>query len=208
MRIACRINSSPTRWGVMAAMVAMVAVVAIVIASLRVAPLEAQTALPQFPSSPPPLQPAAEPIFTPYIVPYPVGLPALHPSDVLQPVELPADLRTYQGKQYKYVKTLTLRVTAYAPDPRCTYPYKGTTTASGLPVTTNRGRLVAADTGVIPLHSLVSVPGYAGGTVVPVLDRGGAIKGNRLDVLLPTFEKAQDWGVKILKVKIYRPLDS
>jgi len=117
-----------------------------------------------------------------------------------------ADLKTYNGKTFRYLKTLTLRVTAYAPDPRCCYPYDGTTTASGLPVTTNGGRLVAADTSLIPLHYLVAVPGYAQDAAVPVLDRGGAIKGNRLDVLLPTFDQAKKFGVHTVQVKIYQPV--
>jgi 3D (Asp-Asp-Asp) domain-containing protein len=117
------------------------------------------------------------------------------------------EVKVYNGKKYKYVKTLKLRVTAYAPDPRCTWPYPGTTTASGLSVKTNGGRLVASDPGVIPMHSLVVVPGYAGGVAVPVLDTGGAIKGRRLDVLLPTFEKAKDWGSKQLDVKVYVRVD-
>jgi 3D (Asp-Asp-Asp) domain-containing protein len=116
------------------------------------------------------------------------------------------DVRLYRGKQYRFVKTLSLRVTAYAPDPRCTYPYDGTTTASGLPVTTNGGRLVASDPAVIPLHWLVVVPGYAGDRAVPVLDRGGAIKGHRLDVLLLTFEQAKSWGVRTLDVRVYQPV--
>jgi 3D (Asp-Asp-Asp) domain-containing protein len=115
-------------------------------------------------------------------------------------------VQIYRGGGYRLVRTLTLRVTAYAPDPRCTFPFDGKTTASGLPVTTNSGRLAAADTSLIPLHSLVIVPGYARGAAVPVLDRGGAIKGRRLDVLLPTYEKAKSWGVRILEVKIYAPI--
>src|SRR5207244_1239031 len=83
-----------------------------------------------------------------------------------------------------------------APDPRCCWPYAGTTTASGQPVTTNGGKLVAADTGVIPMYSLVSVPGYAGTAGVPVLDRGGAIKGNRLDVVLPTDGRGKAWRIR------------
>jgi 3D (Asp-Asp-Asp) domain-containing protein len=74
-------------------------------------------------------------------------------------------------------------------------------------VKTNRGRLVAADTNLIPMHALVSVPGYSSGAPVPVLDRGGAIKGHRLDVLLPTFDKARDWGSRMLEVKVYMPVD-
>jgi 3D (Asp-Asp-Asp) domain-containing protein len=116
-----------------------------------------------------------------------------------------SDIRTYGGKAYRLVKVLHLRVTAYAADPRCTYPYDGKTTASGLASTTNGGKLVAADTSLISMHSLVSVPGYAGNGTVPVLDRGGAIKGYRLDVMMPTFEAAQKWGSRMLDVKIYSP---
>jgi 3D (Asp-Asp-Asp) domain-containing protein len=117
------------------------------------------------------------------------------------------EYRWYNGEKYKYVKTMKMRVTGYAPDVRCTWPYPGTTTASGLSVKTNKGRLVAADTRVIPMHSLVAIPGYHGTTPVPVLDRGGARKGNRLDLLFPTFEQAQKWGVKYLDIKIYAPVD-
>jgi 3D (Asp-Asp-Asp) domain-containing protein len=116
------------------------------------------------------------------------------------------DIRVYQGKKYRYVKSLSLRVTAYAPDRRCTHPYDGTTTASGLPVTTNNGRLVASDNAVIPMHWMVVVPGYAGNRAAPVLDRGGAIKGRRLDVMLPTYDQAKSWGVRALEVKIYEPV--
>jgi 3D (Asp-Asp-Asp) domain-containing protein len=117
------------------------------------------------------------------------------------------EIKIYKGEKYRYVKTLKLRVTAYAPDARCCWPYPGTTTASGLSVKTNGGRLVASDPSIIPLHSLVSVPGYAGGNAVPVLDTGGAIKGHRLDVLLPTFDVAKEWGTHTLDVKIYMPVE-
>jgi 3D (Asp-Asp-Asp) domain-containing protein len=117
------------------------------------------------------------------------------------------DVKYYKGQKYVYSRTLRLRVTAYAPDARCCWPYDGKTTASGLSVKTNGGKLVAADTRLIPMHSLVAVPGYAGGAAVPVLDRGGAIKGHRLDVLLPTFDQAKHWGSRYIDVKVYEPAD-
>ncbi len=112
----------------------------------------------------------------------------------------------FHGRQYVYWKTLRMRVTSYAPDRRCCWPFAGTTTASGASVHTNAGRLVAADTRIIPFHCLVSVPGYAGNRPVPVLDRGGAIHGYRLDVLLPTYNLASDWGSRLLNVRVFRPL--
>ena len=48
---------------------------------------------------------------------------------------------------------------------------------------------------------MLEIPGYG---VVPVLDRGGAIKGNKLDVFFPTHVEAQVWGVQELIVKIRR----
>ena len=43
--------------------------------------------------------------------------------------------------------------------------------------------------------------------VVPVLDRGGAIKGQRLDLLFPTHEAAIQWGVRMLPVTIWEYAD-
>lgn len=135
------------------------------------------------------------------------------PATPVKPMEKPKvaakpakEIRYYNGKKYEYVRTLRMRVTAYAPDYRCTKPYPGTHTASGLSVKTNGGRLVATDPGVVPTHWLVAVPGYAGGQPVPALDTGGRIKGHCVDVLLPSFDQAQDWGAQLLEVKVYRPV--
>jgi len=167
-----------------------------------------------------PLEAAAiEPLARPSFLPVPLSFedvplpkvvvdpaPAARLKKATKPPAPAVETKTYNGQKYRFVKTLKLRVTAYAPDPRCTFPYPGTTTASGLSVKTNGGKLVAADTTLISLHSLVVVPGYAGGTAVPVLDRGGAIKGARLDVLLPTFATAKNWGSRMLEVKVYAPV--
>ena len=119
----------------------------------------------------------------------------------------PVDEYWYHGRKYVYWKTYRLRVTSYAPDRRCCWPYNGTVTASGKSVWTNDGHLVAADTRLIPFSCMVRVPGYDHSRPVPVLDRGGAIHGYRMDVLLPTFWQAAHWGHKFLSVKVYRPID-
>jgi 3D (Asp-Asp-Asp) domain-containing protein len=48
------------------------------------------------------------------------------------------------------------------------------------------------------------VAGYNNGKSIKVLDRGGAIRGNKLDVFFPTHRKARKWGVKYIDVKVRR----
>jgi 3D (Asp-Asp-Asp) domain-containing protein len=57
------------------------------------------------------------------------------------------------------------------------------------------------------MGTMLSIPGYDQGRVVPVLDRGGAIKGRRLDVLYATHEQARQWGVQRLQVTIWEYAD-
>ena len=47
---------------------------------------------------------------------------------------------------------------------------------------------------------MIDVPGYG---LAPVYDRGGAIKGNRLDLYFPTHHDALKWGARHLTVTIY-----
>jgi 3D (Asp-Asp-Asp) domain-containing protein len=74
-------------------------------------------------------------------------------------------------------------------------------------VWTNAMKLVAADPKVLPIGSMVSVPGYSNSEIVPVLDVGGAIKGARLDVLYPSHSIARQWGVKKLPVTVWEYID-
>jgi 3D (Asp-Asp-Asp) domain-containing protein len=94
-----------------------------------------------------------------------------------------------------------MEVTAYCPCQKCCGPAAAGVTASGLPVTHNQGRFVAADTTVLPFGSLIRIPGYHG-TEVPVIDRGGAIKGNKIDVYFPTHEEALQWCLQWLLVTV------
>ena len=73
-------------------------------------------------------------------------------------------------------------------------------TASG--VQAHRGT-VAADTSVLPFGTVVHVEGYGYGRVE---DRGGAIKGNRLDLWFPSHDAALKWGrKKNVTVKVWKP---
>lgn len=96
-------------------------------------------------------------------------------------------------------------VTAYCPCRRCCGRWaRYHKTASGLPITYNRGDLVAADTRVLPFHTRVGIPGYGGGRLVPVVDRGSAVKGRMIDVFFPNHYRAKRWGKKWLLVEIVK----
>ena len=119
------------------------------------------------------------------------------------------DIRWFDGRPVRRAGTMTMLVTAYSPDKRSCGKSADGVTASGYSVWTNAGRLVAADTRLLPFGSLVSVPGYGSedGEIVPVLDRGGKIKGNRLDVLYTTHERALTWGSQRLEVTVWEYAD-
>ena len=115
--------------------------------------------------------------------------------------------RSFNGRPIRPVRTITMRVTAYSPGPKSCGLSADGITASGYSVWTNGMKLVAADTDLLPFGSVVTIPGYDGGQPVPVLDRGGAIKGRRLDVLYPTHQRALQWGVKEIEVTVWEYAD-
>lgn len=117
------------------------------------------------------------------------------------------ELPTFDGRPIRPVRTVNMLVTAYSPDAASCAPFDDGITASGYSVYTNGGNLVAADTSLLPMGTLVSVPGYNDGLPVPVLDRGGAIKGNRLDVLYPTHNRALQWGAQRIEVVVWEYAD-
>lgn len=136
--------------------------------------------------------------------------PAAHreaASAQAKPSAHPDSVRFYDGRPIRPVKTVWMTVTAYSPDWRSCGESADGITASTKSVWTNGMRMVAADTRVLPMGSLISVPGYASAEVVPVLDRGGAIKGKRLDVLYPTHEQARQWGVRRLPIVVWEYAD-
>ncbi len=63
------------------------------------------------------------------------------------------------------------------------------------------GRTIAADTSVFPFGTKLKVPGYGTGVVE---DRGGAIKGNRLDLYFKTHKQALEWGRQTVTVEVLR----
>lgn len=113
----------------------------------------------------------------------------------------------YNGRPIRPVRTMQMLVTAYSPDERSCGKFADCFTASGYSVWTNGMKLVAADTRLLPFGTIVTIPGYHDGKPVPILDRGGKIKGNRLDVLYPTHEVALKWGAQRLDVIVWEYAD-
>jgi len=61
---------------------------------------------------------------------------------------------------------------------------------------------IAADTTLLPFGTIVKVPGYGYGRVE---DRGGAIKGMRLDLWYPSHDEAKEWGRRRIFVEVWKP---
>lgn len=88
-------------------------------------------------------------------------------------------------------------VTAYCAGPCCCGEYADGITASGYMIQ-DGDRFVATPT-IMSFGTLLYIPDYG---LVPVLDRGGAITGNKLDVYFPTHQEALVWGRKHITVYI------
>jgi len=99
-------------------------------------------------------------------------------------------------------RLMKMEVTAYCACTKCCGPKARGITASGKPVSFNGGKFVAADTRLLKFHTKLVIPGYANSQPVPVIDRGGAIKGNKLDVYFPTHQEARQWGRRKIDVLV------
>ncbi len=165
------------------------------VTSVRVHPMVAETNLAREAVEPMTVKPLAAPV-----APEPAPAPAQAAPPAAEPEPRGP---TYDGRPIKPVRTIRMLVTAYSPDERSCGRFADNITASGYSVWTNGMKLVAADTRLLPFRTIISVPGYNGGKPVPVLDRGGKIKGRRLDVLYPTHAIAKRWGARWLTVTVW-----
>lgn len=101
-----------------------------------------------------------------------------------------------EKKEPTVVKTFKVTATAF------TANCKGCSgvTSTGINLKKNPNvKIIAVDPKVIPLGTRVWVEGY--GEAIAA-DKGGAIKGNKIDVFMPTKSKAYGWGRRTVTVKI------
>lgn len=94
-------------------------------------------------------------------------------------------------------KSLTMTATAYNWD--CSSCDGRGLTSTGYDLKANPDGVIAVDPSVIPLGTKVYIEGYG---YAVARDTGGAIKGNKIDLHMPTVEKARQFGRKTVKVEI------
>jgi 3D (Asp-Asp-Asp) domain-containing protein len=128
-----------------------------------------------------------------------VNQPGRAEPRVLNIYRLPVETRDQVLDALPQARAVYMEVTAYCPCKKCCGPKAQGLTASGRRVSHNDGRFVAADTSVLPFHTKLVIPGYASNLPVEVLDRGGAIKGHKLDVFYPTHDEALKWGRRMVE---------
>lgn len=105
--------------------------------------------------------------------------PSPEPPDPVRPVSLSADFGHFVA-------------TAYC---------AGGTTASG--VAANTG-IVAADPNVLPIGSVIELKAGGQSGIYTVLDTGAFIKGRRIDIYLPDAAQAQEFGRRLVGVRVLR----
>lgn len=132
-----------------------------------------------------PAKTAAAPAPAKSAAPAPTPAPAAAPAE-----KAPTAASTQSGK------TMTVSATAYT---AYCIGCSGTT-ATGIDLRSNPNqKVIAVDPSVIPLGSKVWVEGY--GEAIAG-DTGGAIKGNKIDVFIPSQDAALQWGRKNITIKV------
>lgn len=114
---------------------------------------------------------------------------------IAQSTEAVKSQSTTESSPKSSSETLTMVATAYTAD--CT-GCSGIT-ATGIDVRNSTPNVIAVDPNVIPLGSKVWVEGY--GEAIAG-DTGGAIKGNRIDLLMSNNTSAVNYGVQTVTVKV------
>jgi 3D (Asp-Asp-Asp) domain-containing protein len=143
--------------------------------------------------------------------PLPCALPDytvwLHRTDIvykgIPPLRLPPVKLGEISPTGGPVKTRVMRVTAYCPCTECCGPGAAGITASGHRI--RPGDAFAAADPELTFGTSIIVPGYNSGRPVKVLDRGSAIKGDRLDVFFASHHEAVSWGVRHLAIILETP---
>ncbi|MDR7240833.1 3D domain-containing protein [Neobacillus drentensis] len=117
---------------------------------------------------------------------------------VSKPVAKKVVTTTSKATKLKAVKTITVSATAYTANcKRCSG-----ITAIGLNLKKHPNlKVISVDPKVIKLGTKVYVEGYG---YAIAGDTGGAMRGNKIDIFVPSYKKAIQWGRKTVKVTILK----
>ena len=97
-------------------------------------------------------------------------------------------------------KRVHMLVTGYCPCSKCCGSYADGITASNHSI--QPGDVFVAADSRYAFGTEMVIPGYNSGQSVEVLDRGGAIKGNHIDLFFHTHQEALEWGLQHLDVLV------
>lgn len=125
-----------------------------------------------------------------------VSTPIVTPPPVEKTEAVEVKEEKVEVAEEQVVDEMTVTATAYtAYCPGCSG-----TTAYGIDLRSNPNqKVIAVDPRIIPLGTKVWVEGY--GEAIAG-DTGGAIKGHKIDVFIPSYDSAMEWGVKKVKLKV------
>ena len=96
--------------------------------------------------------------------------------------------------------TVRMRVSAYCPCRKCCGKHSDGLTASSHRI--RKGDMFVAADKKYDFKTRFIISGYNESKPVEVLDRGSAIRGNRLDVFFDSHEEAIEWGIKYMDVRV------
>jgi 3D (Asp-Asp-Asp) domain-containing protein len=108
-----------------------------------------------------------------------------------------SELKSESSDEWRIVR---MRVTGYCPCAKCCGKHADGITANGHKI--QPGDVFVAADRRYSFGTEMVIEGYNNGRPVKVLDRGGAIRGNKLDAFFHTHQEALEWGVKYIDVKI------
>ncbi|MGP4073053.1 ubiquitin-like domain-containing protein [Piscibacillus sp. B03] len=97
---------------------------------------------------------------------------------------------------------MTFRSTKYTANCSGCSGYTATGVNVNNTITYQGMRIIAVDPNVIPLRSIVEVRTPSGSFTAIALDTGGAIKGNKIDILVDSKSEAYNWGNRSVQVRI------
>lgn len=121
----------------------------------------------------------------------------IHPKQTLK-IAIVKNSAQVNKQPANVVKILTVKATAYS----ITCKKCSGITATGINLKKNPNqKVISVDPKVIKLGTRVYVEGYG---YAIAADKGNSVKGNKIDVFIPSQKNALKWGSKTVEVKILK----